>query len=128
MLMRGKEGQFIKWKEEQTKKVDAIQKDRIDVLKKGGVKKVQYFKGLFASTKKKGKKKGDAATNIEDQFMKSGTGNLSSAVNLVGPYKYKVRGHSQRDRSFRTGKSFVIGDGENPTKRLLPYDLIPVFK
>ena len=41
MLMRGREGQFINWKEEQTKKVDSIQKDRIDVLKKGGVKNVQ---------------------------------------------------------------------------------------
>ena len=51
MLMQGKEGQFMKWKEEQTKKVDSIQKDRIDVLKKGGVKNVQYFKGLFSSTK-----------------------------------------------------------------------------
>ena len=33
MLMRGKEGQFIKWKEEQSKKVDSIQKEK-------------YFKGL----------------------------------------------------------------------------------
>ena len=44
----------MKWKEEQTKKVDSIQKDRIDVLKKGGVKNVQYFKGLFSSTKIEG--------------------------------------------------------------------------
>ena len=51
-------------KKEQTKKVDSIQKDRIDVLKKGGVKQVQYFKGLFSSTNRKGKKKGQAATNI----------------------------------------------------------------
>ena len=83
MLMKGKEGQFMKWKEEQTKKVDSIQKDRIDVLKKGGVKNVKYFKGLFSSTERRGKK-GEAATNIEDQFMKSGSGNLSSAVPLVG--------------------------------------------
>ena len=102
MLTRGKEGQFINWKGKQTKKVDSIQKDRIDVLKKGGVKNVQYFKGLFSSIKRKGKK-GEAAPNIEDQFMKNGTGNLSSAVPLVGAYKYKVRGHSQKDKSFRTG-------------------------
>ena len=55
MLIRGKEGQFINWKKEQPNKVDSIQKGRIDVLKKGGVKNVQYFKGLFSSTKKKGK-------------------------------------------------------------------------
>ena len=85
MLMQAKEAQFMKWKEEQTKKVDSIQKDRIDVLKKGGVENVQYFKGLFSSTKRRGKK-GEAGTNIEDQFMKSGTGNLSSAVPLVSPY------------------------------------------
>ena len=72
MLMRGKEGQFIKWKEEQSKKVDSIQKDRIDALKSGNVEKVKYFKGLFSSTKRKGKR-GEAAINIEDQFMKSRT-------------------------------------------------------
>ena len=98
------------------------------MLKKGGVKKVQYFKGLFSSTNKKGKKKGRATTNKEDQFMKSGTGNLSEVVPLVGAHKYKVRGHSQRDKRFTTGKSFVIESGEKPTRRLLPYDLIPVFK
>ena len=65
MLMRGKEGQFMKWKEEQTKKVDSIQKDSIDVLKKGGVKNVQHFKGLFSATKRR-RKKVEAATNIED--------------------------------------------------------------
>ena len=119
MLMKGKEGQFMKWKEEQTKKVDSIQKDRIDVLKKGGVENVQYFKGLFSSTKRRGKK-GEAGTNIEDQFMKSGSGNLSSAVPLVG-----LRGTNRKDQP---GKSFVIGAGEKLTKRLLPYDLIPVFK
>ena len=56
MLMQAKEAQFMKWKEEQTKKVDSIQKDRIDVLKKGGVKNVQYFKGLFFSTKRRGRR------------------------------------------------------------------------
>ena len=81
MLTKGKEGQFINWKKEQPKKVDSIQKDRtFDVLTKGGVKNVQYFKGLFSSTMKK--EKGEAATNIKDQFMKSGTGNLSNPVPL----------------------------------------------
>ena len=105
MLMRLKEGQFIKWKEEQSKKVNIIQKDRIDALKSGNVEKVKYFKGLFSSSKRKGKR-GEAATNIEDQFMKSGTGNLSSAVPLVGAYRYNVKG---TNRKKQPGKSFVIG-------------------
>ena len=61
--------------ERANKESGSIQKDMIDVLKKGGVKKVQYFKGLFSSTKRKGKKD-QTATNIEDQFMKSGSGNF----------------------------------------------------
>ena len=40
MLMKGKEGQFIKWKREQSKKVDSIQNDRIDALKNRNVGKV----------------------------------------------------------------------------------------
>ena len=64
----------------------------------------------------------------EDHFMKSRTGELSEPVPLVGPYKYKVRGHSQKDERFTTGKTFVIGAGKKPTRRLLPYDLILVFK
>ena len=48
-------------------------------------------KGYFLlATNRKGKR-GEAAFNIEDQSIKSGTGNLSSAVPLVGPYKYNVR-------------------------------------
>ena len=73
----------------QTKKVDSIQKDRIDVLK--NTDKVQFFKGLFTA-KNRSKKKGDEVLNLRDQFMKSGTGNLSDVVNLVGQYKYRKRG------------------------------------
>ena len=53
MLMSGKEGQFINWKKEQTKKVDSIEKGRVDVLKKGAVKHAQYFKGLFYLSREK---------------------------------------------------------------------------
>ena len=52
---------------------------------------------------------------------------MSDPVPLVG-HKYKVRGHSQKDKRFTTGKSFVINAIKKPTRRLLPYDLIPVFK
>ena len=45
MLEPGREEEFMKWKEKQTKKVDSIQKDRIDELKKA--KKVQYFNCLL---------------------------------------------------------------------------------
>ena len=61
---------------------------------------MQYFKVFFVSTKKKEKKKGEAATNIEAQFMNSGTGNLSNPVPLMGPHKYKVRGHSQGEKDY----------------------------
>ena len=122
MLEPGREEDFIKWKAQQTKKVDAIQKDRIDVLK--NTDKLQFFKGLFTA-KKRGGKKGDEVLNMRDQFMKSGTGNLSDVVNLVGKYKYRKRGAPRRDNE---GKSYVVGNGENPTLRLLPYNLIPVFK
>ena len=63
MLEPGREEEFIKWKEKQTKKVDSIQKGRIDELKTA--KKVQYFKGLF-HTKKRGKKKGDEVLTLND--------------------------------------------------------------
>jgi hypothetical protein len=122
MLLPGYEEEFIKWKKMQTKKVDSIQKDRIDVLK--NTDKVQFFKGLFTA-KNRSKKKGDEVLNLRDQFMKSGTGNLSDVVNLVGQYKYRKRGGAKIDR---VGKSYVVGSGENPTLRLMPYDLIPVFK
>ena len=122
MLLPGYEEEFIKWKKLQTKKVDSIQKDRIDTLK--NTDKVQFFKGLFTA-KNRSKKKGDEVLNLRDQFMKSGTGNLSDVVNLVGQYKYRKRGGAKIDR---VGKSYVVGDGENPTLRLMPYDLIPVFK
>ena len=57
--------------------------------------------------------------------MKSGTRNLSDVVNLVGQYKYRKGGGAKIDR---VGKSCVPRVGENPTLRLMPYDLIPVFK
>ena len=81
MLLPGYEEEFIKWKKMQTKKVDNIQKDRIDVLKNTDM--IQFFKGLFTA-KNRSKKKGDEVLNLRDQFMKSGTGNLSDVVNLVG--------------------------------------------
>ena len=40
---------------------------------------------------------GDGAINMRDQFLKSGTGNLSDIVNLVGRYKYNVRGLSRKN-------------------------------
>ena len=49
--------------------------------------------------------------NLRDQFMKSGIGNLSDVVNLVGHYKYRKRGGANIDR---VGKFCVVGDGENP--------------
>ena len=66
MLKPGREEEFMKWKAKQTKKVDSIQKDRIDELKK--VKKVEYFKGLFHTTKR-GKKKGDEVLTLKHQFI-----------------------------------------------------------
>ena len=105
----------------QTKIVDSIQKDRIDTLKH--TNKVQFLKGLF--TAKNRGKKGDEVLNLRDQFMKSGTGNLSDVLNLVGQYEYRKRGGA---KIARVGKSYVVGSEENPTLRLMPYDLIPVFK
>ena len=126
MLEPGREEEFMKWKEKQTKKVDSIQKDRIDELKKA--KKVQYFKGLFHTTKR-GKKKGDEVLILNDQFMKSGLGNLSDVTPLVGRYKYNVRDSNRKNK---LSKSYVVGEegnnGKQPTMRLMPYDLIPVFK
>ena len=82
MLLPGYEEELIKWKKMQTKKVDSIQKDRIDVLK--NTNKVQFFKGLFTA-KNRGKKKGDEVLNLRDQFMKSGTGNLSNCLLYTSP-------------------------------------------
>ena len=97
MLLPGYEEEFIKWKKQQTKKVDSIriQKERIDLLK--NTDKVQFFKGLFTA-KNRSKKKGDEVLNLRDQFMKSETGNLSDMVNVVGQYKYRKRGGVLKDR------------------------------
>ena len=54
MLLPGYKEEFIKWKKMQTKKVDSIQKDRIDLLKNAD--KVQFFKGLFTAKNRKEKK------------------------------------------------------------------------
>ena len=61
--------------------------------------------------------------------MKSRLGNLSDVTNLEGRYKYNVR---DTNRKNKLRESYVIGeeskDGKKPAMRLMPHDLVPVFK
>ena len=108
------------WKVKQTKTVDEIQKDRIQALKNGT--QVKYFRGLFHS-KRRGKKGEAKPIDMEDQFQKSGTGNLMGPVTVVGKYKYNVR--NNKNRKNVQGKSYTLQVDGKRTNRFLPYDLIP---
>ena len=120
MLEPGREAQFVAWKAKETKQVDEIQKDRIQALRK--TDQVKYFRGLFHS-KRRGKKGEARPIDMEDQFLKSGRGNLMGPVKLLGKHKYNVRGSNTRKNV--VGKSYTLQLDGDRTNRLLPYDLIP---
>ena len=71
MLVSGNEGEFIKWKKMQTKKVDTIHKDIINVLKNDDKK--QFFKELFTAKQRGAKKRHEVInTGMPDDFNISG--------------------------------------------------------
>jgi hypothetical protein len=101
MKQPAREKQWVQWKKGREKKVDKDWSE--DIVKLKGKPKVRFFKNVL---------------DKKNQFQKSGGGNLSKAVQVLGPNQYAHK---------KMGKSWVL-DTE-PEKgsgylKLMPYDLL----
>ena len=107
MLTKGTETEYIRWKEEETKKVVDHYAEKISKLKPGA--EVRYIKRDWES----------------DIFGKAGSGTLSKKAKIRRKHAYEHEGdmatRNGRIKLRKTGPSFEL---ENTDQRYLPYEFV----